>query len=387
MKKLWPTCFLLFLLVSCNQEFSDLKQQRAAKARQNQGEITIGIVGPWKTLENVSGYWNGIQLALDEVNSTQAVLGRTFKIKKLDDSEGKGKEMAKKLCDDTDVVAVIGHYNSRISDIVSILYEYNGVLMISPTSRGSFLTGRGFQYVFRTTPTEADLGEQVADYMHKQKFISTLIYHEDDNHGRDVANAFGKKSDIYGNKVVKRTSFASTVTSRTFRKFLWEDKKNHSYYAIVFVGDIEQANIFLKETINLGITVPIALVVENKSPSGDPTPVKVNNTIIPIVFNHGEKDQKTVSFIDKYTKRFDAIPDVWAAQGYDAVHLLAHAMNKAKSSEPKLVADALRDNVEWKGVTGKYLYNDKGDTVKKTIYFRIVRDGKESTHILDAKSN
>ena len=67
-------------------------------------------------------------------------------------------------------------------------------------------------------------------------------------------------------------------------------------------------------------------------------------------------EPKQLQFVEAYRKRFqklDAAPS--AAQSYDAVHLLALAMNQAGSTEGPAVQAALENlKAPYEGVTGSY---------------------------------
>ena len=76
--------------------------------------------------------------------------------------------------------------------------------------------------------------------------------------------------------------------------------------------------------------------------------------------------EKTRQFVVSFRELYGKYPDTWAAQGYDAVMLLAAAMEKATSSNPQKIAQALR-SMEWLGVTGLHKFDENGDVDKPLI--------------------
>ena len=79
-------------------------------------------------------------------------------------------------------------------------------------------------------------------------------------------------------------------------------------------------------------------------------------------------------------------PDTWAALTYDAVGMIAEALEKTYNPEAS-VADnrrAIRDHLAsldtaeegYKGVTGLTYFDKNGDTVNKPAYVKIVTDGQ-----------
>ena len=93
----------------------------------------------------------------------------------------------------------------------------------------------------------------------------------------------------------------------------------------------------------------------------------------------------TQSFVRRFRERNELSPDTWAAQGYDAVHLLTHAMKESSEITSEQIAISLRYLTKWKGVTGSYSFfpqknsvqagMPEGDIKGKEIYFKKMMDG------------
>ena len=81
-------------------------------------EIRIGVAGPLTTPSATFGVEmrQAVDLAIDERNAAGGVLGGKVIADVIDDQAdaAKGKAAAKALCDDTRVLAVVGHVNSGV---------------------------------------------------------------------------------------------------------------------------------------------------------------------------------------------------------------------------------------------------------------------------------
>lgn len=146
----------------------------------------------------------------------------------------------------------------------------------------------------------------------------------------------------------------------------------------VFLGGLLPygANL-IKQARDMGIDVPFIGSADLDSPdlfsvAGD----AAEGVIVPTVFNPERPARETREFVNGFQSRFGIAPDVWAAQGYDAVKLLCHAMEESNSTVPLVVASALKIIENWKGVTGIYSFNKNGDISGKAIYFKEHRKGK-----------
>ena len=66
-------------------------------------------------------------------------------------------------------------------------------------------------------------------------------------------------------------------------------------------------------------------------------------------------------FASKYEATYKSAPDYLGAWTYDAVHVLALAIEKAKSLEPRRIRDAILSVKDYPGVQGTYNFDPNGD--------------------------
>ena len=88
-----------------------------------------------------------------------------------------------------------------------------------------------------------------------------------------------------------------------------------------------------------------------------------------------DSSSESKAFAEKYEKVAHAIADNFGSWTYDAVHILAKAMNDAKSTEPDKVRAAVLAIQGYKGAEGTYNFDQNGDGLHG---YNIVRneDGK-----------
>lgn len=89
----------------------------------------------------------------------------------------------------------------------------------------------------------------------------------------------------------------------------------------------------------------------------------VEGTVVFSLFNAGDPRPEALAFAQRYRKRYGVVPGSSAAQGYDTLKPIAHAMTKANSAAPAQVAAALRATRGWHGVTGVSTFSEQGDLV------------------------
>lgn len=71
----------------------------------------------------------------------------------------------------------------------------------------------------------------------------------------------------------------------------------------------------------------------------------------PFAASHPVNDE-AMKFVEAYTKKFGAAPDLFAAQGYTAMWAVAHALKDAGKSDPAAVAEALKGLSSMESVYG-----------------------------------
>jgi branched-chain amino acid transport system substrate-binding protein len=349
---------------------------RAERAATSRGPVEIGVAGAEGEYANV---YKGIALALEEINRTGGVNGRMIKLISRGD-EGNiitGRHVAQQFSDNLDMVAVIGHMKSEISVPVSVIYQYYGMLMISPLSTSAKLTAQGHNLIFRTIPGDLETGKQMAEFVYGKGYKNISIFYQRDEYGMSIATSFENNAAALELNIVDRLSYENRSTRKQFRDSLRNLKKFYHFDAIFLAGKLPQAAMVISEARQLGIRVPI---IADESLNSDQLIKQAggaaDGTIVMSIFDVNDEDPVIKTFRDKYIDKYKKLPDLNAAQGYDSLKLLVFAMKTAKSTVPSEVAAVLHNTKNWKGITGLYSFDKNGDVVNRKIGKRIVKGGR-----------
>lgn len=368
----------LAMLISACGGPQNVAEERAEQARLAEGDIVIGAAWPWSS-RNDGLYWEGMQMAVDEINADGGVLGRSLRIRKEDDRESvnEGRLSAQRFADDLEVVAVIGHLNSHVSIPAASIYENAGLLMLNPASTSPELTQKGFTRVFRSVNSDVRVSQEMVDFAETRGYKQVLICYVRNEYGMGLANAFDRQAGEAGIQVIDRQSYDPLAANRTysFQRILdaWKDL---DFDAIFLAGMPPQAGYFVAQARASGIGVPIfggdALdSMEFVESAGE----AAEGVVVASIFHPDNPRTEVQHFNDAFAERYGTRPDSWAARGYEAVRLLAHAMTQAGSTVPDEVAVALRRLDGWAGITGTFAFDDKGDVIGKAMVKAVVHDG------------
>jgi branched-chain amino acid transport system substrate-binding protein len=374
MKLLLASLMLMLSLSAC--EKSSLAQQRADRQAENKGDIVIAVAWPMQ-MSKVT-LVNGINLAADEINAQGGILnGRKIKIVVKDDAASltTGRLVAQEIADDVDVAAVIGHLNSYIAEPASQIYERAGLVMITPGASGQKITEQGGHLTFRSLPGNRDQGRQIADYALAQGYKNVAIYYIKNEYGIDLANFFEQRARQIGINIADRRSY--DPEARGYEAIMTDWQHFLKMDAIFLVGSLPDSAEIIRDARAVGLNVPVFGGAGLDSPELIKEGGKsVEGTVVFSLFNIEDPRPEVQAFARRFEKKFGTPPDSNAAQGYDTLNLLVHAMKKADSTVPAMVATALKATKGWVGVTGNRSFDANGELLDMHLSKVMVDGGK-----------
>ena len=73
------------------------------------------------------------------------------------------------------------------------------------------------------------------------------------------------------------------------------------------------------------------------------------------------------AFVQNYRTKYGVEPNIWAAQSYASVYILAEAIADAQSTDPVKIRDVLANTMDLDTVLGKFSFDAVGDAVYDPI--------------------
>lgn len=288
--------------------------------------------------------------------------------------------VANRIVSDPHVIAVIGHFNSGCSIPASRIYAQAGLPMISPASSNPELTNQQLspqwnwpRCIFRMNTTDNVQGAYGANFVYLGLMCKKVaIIHDKTAYGQGVAEEFQKQFIRNGGKV---TSFEGLQTGdRDFRSLLTRVKAN-SPDAIYFGGMFSEGGILVRQARDIGFKGPFVSCEANY----DPAFIRVageaaEGAFVTFLGSPPELTPTAQQFIERYRNRYPQEElKSYDHYGYEVASLILKAFSEVGESRSKII-DILR-NVEFKGVLGTTKFDEKGDTMNKTITLFQVKDG------------
>lgn len=333
--------------------------------------IKIGIFEPMTGPMAAGGQqtMEGIELA-HELRGE--VLGAPIEIILVDNKSDKveaANAMAR-LLDKEQVVAVIGSYGSSLSLAGGPLALKAGVPVMgcSPTNP---LVTKDNPFYFRACFIDPFQGQVMARYAVKDLGAKTAAIVQDVAQDYSVGlSSFFEKAfvELTGdpNAIVAKTSF-NTGDSDFTAQLTHVISKNPdvvfmpSYYQDMAQFAIQARQLGLTATLLGGdaLEAPELITVGGEAVNG----VKFST--------HYSADaavrEASKVFFEAYQKKYNKIPNAFAALGYDAYMLIVDAIEAANSTDPKVIRDTLAGFQAHEAVTGLITFDENGDPIKSAV--------------------
>ncbi len=326
---------------------------------------------------------NGARMAIDALNAKPlSIGGKKIRFMLLGEDDGanpqQGTAAAQKLVD-AKVNGVVGHLNSGTTIPASKIYNDAGIVQISPSATNPKYTLQGFKGAFRVVANDGQLGGALGRYAASTlKAKNVAIIDDRTAYGQGVADEFAKAAKSAGLNIVSRQYTNDKATD--FNAILTAIKgKNPD---LIFFGGMDAVGgPMLRQIKQLGMTPKFMGgdgICSEQLPSlaGDGM---ADGQVICAEAGGVEDSQKKglEIFRAEYKKKFGTDVKLYAPYVYDAVMVMATAMQKADSAEPAKYLPELA-KIRYQGVTGPIEFDERGDMKHGTLTLYTFKSGKRS---------
>lgn len=353
-------------------------EERARQARKSKGDVVIGVGLQMK--DDKVFFKQGIAMAVEEINGGKGVLGRKIKIVWGDDkgSLQDGFLVAKNFVDNPDMVAVIGHVHDYISYTNASLYDYNGLLMFAPLATQRGFSGGRFTRVFRNIPDGDVFAGALINFIKTKGFRKMVVFGDGQEENLAESGSLADILEFYAEKngiaTTDRQVYDMYSGSYQFAKVLKRWKTNYSFDVIFFGGSRprdDQGMEFMKEVRDMGINVSVisGMGLDDEDFTG-PAGRYAKDVFVASILDFSAPARELGAFIEAFRKKYGKRPDIEAAQAYEAMKILAEAMERAGTTVPDEVAKTLRKHKDWQGLAGKYGFDPTGGIIGKPVLIK-----------------
>ncbi len=315
--------------------------------------IRIGVSGPFTGGSSPMGISmrDGIRVAAAEINASGGLLGRPVQLVERDDQARNelGVQIARELVAKEKIVAGVGIVNTGVALASQRVYQEARIPMITAVATGSIVTRQFLppqhpeNFIFRVSASDTIQAAMIVEEaVERRRFRKVAILADSTNYGQlgreDLERALEKK----GIRPVSVGKF--NIRDVDMTRLLVAAREAGAEALLTYGIGPELAQI-ANGAAKLGWPVPIigswplsmSNFIDNAGPNGE-------GARMPQTFIQAPDTPRRRAFIDAYQKlsRTERMPSPSAAaQGYDAMLLLAAAIRQAGTTHGSRVREAL----------------------------------------------
>lgn len=342
--------------------------------------IKIGFLGAKTGNMALYGLGNlkGIKAAVEELNQNGGILGRQVQLIEDDDAGAKDQaiNITNKFITQDKVNAIIGDPLTGLTKVAGQIANSKNTVIMSAGCTGPNVVEIG-PYVFRNTLLDSVAAPATMKYIIQEKGWEkiAMIISKNSDYSVGVSEVFKKAIEADGGKVIVEvyiqdgdTDFSAQVTKI----------KAANPDVIVFGGYYTEAALIMKKVREVGMR-DIVMVGGDGMQSDDLIKIggsAVEGTISFAGFSPEQPTPTAQKFMDTFKAKNNELPDLFAANGYDAMMLIAKAMKEANSTDSVKFKDTLAQTKNYEGVSGTITFQDNHEVIKSPVYLLQVKDGK-----------
>lgn len=321
--------------------------------------VKIGYTAPFtgSAAEFGANGWRGIQLALEDINKTGIKIGAdSYKVEIVrydsvcNPTEGVANVRKQGMQDK--VAAILGDHCSSVCAAIAPLCDEMKIPGLTIECAADKVTSPGNEFYFRMRPSMG-LISPLASPPIKKAFnpqgVAFLVVNDD--YGKSFADSFKSEMSKLGVKTVAEETFERGNTD--FMVYL-NKIKNAKADLVFYVGTTPEGAMILRQAQEMGLTKTVKFLgseemgeMELLSLAG---PEAAEGTYAVALWGAPPADLEK-----RVTDTFKAPMHYAIIFGYDALKVLAASMEKAQSTDPVKIKDALKA-IKYNGLQGQITF-------------------------------
>lgn len=367
--KMLALILVLSLLVGCGGQDSN---------KGNENEIRIGL--NYELSGNVASYGqqsvDGIMMAFDEINANGGIDGKQIVPVKIDNKSDaqEATSVATRLMTQENIVAALGPATSGDFMATIPVAMQNQIPVISSSATADYgvtvdNNGNVNEFVFRTCYTDAFQGVTLANFSINNLNATKAVIVKDNSsdYGKGLAENFRATFEAAGGTIVAEEGYVAK--EKDFNAILTSIRGKE--FDVLFIpGYYEEAGLIIKQARELGIDVPI-LGADGFGAPELTTLAGAENLTNVYFSNHYSSlgdNPKVTEFVEAFKAKYNGNePSAFNALGYDLGYFIADAIERAGSTDPVEIKDALKATKDFDGVTGIVTVGEDHNAIKSAF--------------------
>ena len=322
--------------------------------------ITIGIVMPTTGREAKPGQYQkeGVELAIKQLNDQGGIFvkekGKKLPLKEVFYDNGsdsaKAASLVERAMSSDHVTAVIGGYSTALAEAESVMPDRYQIPWLTGGAAATSIYSRGYKYIFGCLSPIALLGSTTAEFLGSlvdqgklKKGLKVALVVENTDHGVDYVNGVQ-------DWISKHPGYFTVVLSEKFElggtDFSGLLQKVKTAKADIFLSDahLQDYITMQRQYLQAGLHHQV-ISYGARGPEADARKALGAGTdyiLAALWWSDKLPYPQVQKFVADYKQAYGRGPDSWyAATAYDAMRILAQAIEAAGSTNGSKIRDAL----------------------------------------------
>ena len=333
-----------------------------ALSSQASAQIKFGVGGPITGGNAAFGAQlkQGVEQAAEDINAAGGILGQKIVLSVGDDRADpkEGVSVANKFAGDG-VKFVVGHFNSGVTIPASLVYQENGMLVITPAATNPQVTERSLWNMFRLCGRDDQQGG-VAGKLISDRFKGKRVafVHDKTTYGQGLAEETRKAMNSGG---LKEILFEGVNKDDKDFNALVSKLKAANPDLVYWGGLHDTGGLILRQMRAQGLVAPMmggdGITDDEFAAIAGPGAEGTLMTFSPDPRNN----PKNREIVELFRKKRGFEPQAYTLYSYASVQIIKLAAEQAKSLDPKKVAEAMHSGKNFATVLGDVAFDRKGD--------------------------
>ncbi|TAK57418.1 hypothetical protein EPO17_01970 [Patescibacteria group bacterium] len=315
---------------------------------------------------------NGMEIALAEVQASSTLPIKLKVVYEDDKGEAPAAVSAvNKLISSDRVHVIIGLPKSDPLLAIAPITEKHKVVVFSPTAGAEGITDAG-DYVFRNIQKPDSDGKTIAGFFKNRGVNKVALFVAQASNALSYGKAFKNNFEAVGGTISFDQQYNQDSTD--FRTDILRAKKSGAEAVYLAVATGKDSGIITRQLREAGFAGMIAASVASQT-----------KEFLDTAGIHAEGVYVTTAYFDPnnpiareyaraYKARTGAESDGFGANSYDAIMLIAKAVNECKGDDSDCIRDYLYHTRNYPGVGGITTFDQNGD-VTKLAQIMVVKGG------------
>ena len=376
-------------LMACSSSESETAETGGDEASGDTAEgsdvIKFAVMGPMTGDAASQGEQQerGVRLAVDEINANGGVNGKMLEYDVYDDQMNTNQAVicAEKMAAEGDYRFIITSISTGCSMAAYPTWDTADLPVISGINTGNSITEQGYKNYLRICAKDEMNVSQMIDYAVEEYGIQhpAILYSSAETDVTNYEFAVGYLKDTYGIDVIDSAEFqAETEKDFTAHITNFQGKGADCVY---FMCEYNPAALFMKQKASFGWDIPVFA----NSGCSNPLLVEVAGAEnvegfnVTSAFVNDPDNERIVKFVEDYTELAGFEPGEWAAGAYDAVYMMATALENEETDalSGNALVEWLRSNANYSGIMVNVEgFDENGDNPAATTRILQVHDGE-----------